>query len=64
MKITKSELKTYSLEAFCDCGGSLIRQPIVLACSPPLFPHKCDKCQNVENLDRRYPDIEYERIRI
>jgi len=48
-------VKTYRVDAQCDCGGKMVYGGICLTSFPPQYPHKCETCGNVENLDHSYP---------
>lgn len=55
MTETKKEVKTYLVNATCDCGGVMVFQGISLLSHPPQYPHKCQLCDKVENLSDMYP---------
>ena len=61
----ESEVKTFIIDYVCDeCKvGTLSQTGIVLTCQPPLFEHHCSYCGKRFNLVKRYPDIQYKKVK-
>lgn len=58
---SRFELKTFIVRYFCDpCskkgGGEYLPTGIALLTNPPQYPHKCNRCGNVQNFNKRYPE--------
>jgi len=59
----KTLAQSYMIEAGCPCGGSMIFTGIVsVNIVPPMHLHKCDKCENTENLIAMFPQFRLEKI--
>lgn len=61
--IPPKKLVELMARAMCDkCNsGELIAVPnVTLTYDPPLYPHRCNKCDNAENLRAPYPHSEYQ----
>ena len=58
MREYRTEVQTFNVDALCECGGKLLPTGVYYPTAPPKVPHKCDKCGEVETLDRVYPYIE------
>ena len=59
----KVPCKAYIKRAMCECGGEMKYDTvsnIMLATSPPQYPHVCEICGKRENLLKVYPSVEYE----
>ena len=61
-KEVKLQATPFFVKLQCDCGGEMIRTNTVLTMYPALYPHKCDKCDVVENKSIVYPYIEHEYL--
>lgn len=57
---TKTEVKTFKVNAQCDCGGELHNTGLMLKAYPPLYQHRCDWCKKLENLKAPYPRTVYD----
>jgi len=58
----KTLAQSYMIEAGCACGGSLIFTGIAhINTTPLLYLHKCDKCENTENLIAMFPQLRLEK---
>ncbi len=60
MKTIRTEIMTFMNESFCECGGIYKFSGMILTSIPPQYPHKCDRCGNIENLAESYPQIQHE----
>lgn len=60
MKERKTELKTYMVRAYCDCGGEFKPTGMKLMINPPQYPHVCEKCGAEETFKDKYPTLQYE----
>ena len=60
----EQEVKIYKIYYLCDkCGrGDMQPNGVMLASSPPQYPHKCNKCDAVETFNVRYPITEHRNI--
>ena len=60
----RQEVKTYVVNAMCECGGKLNRDPDapVLTSYPPQYSYICDKCGKSVLLTAFYPSIQYEEL--
>jgi hypothetical protein len=60
----KVEVKTFKIKAFCnECYvGEMVSTGEMLAVHPPKYPHKCNHCGRVENLDEVYPYLYTEEV--
>jgi len=58
----KREVKVYLVEYKCpSCDkGNLYPTGNVLTTYPPIYPHKCSKCDYMENFKFSYPTLQYE----
>lgn len=60
-KERKTEVKTFKLQLFCDCGGEMLPTGMCLTSHPVQYPHECQVCKKTENIFRnRYPCLVYE----
>ena len=59
MKFEDTPMKIVKRTAHCDCGGLLTETGAVLYTCPPKYPHKCDACGELVNLDGQYPQAWY-----
>ncbi len=56
----ETEVKPVSVALECECGGNMKYTNKELTSYPPKYPHKCEKCEKVENaIGRAYPYIKY-----
>ena len=66
MRFKKEKVETYWVNAICDCGGTLEREPDGLVIqdmqNPKQYWHICNKCGKRELLHAVYPKIEQEVI--
>jgi hypothetical protein len=54
----------YGVEYFCDKCGTGLMEPygkVVWDVHPPLFPHKCSNCGDVQGFTERYPTVRWRR---
>lgn len=58
----KKEVKVFLTRKFCDCGGEMVPDGMVLTSYPPHYSHTCNKCGKVEAYWDRYPKMEYEEV--
>lgn len=58
----KTEVKSFKVEAICDCGAIMVFSGVALATYPPAYPHKCSSCGMVENLKYAYPTVRHEEV--
>lgn len=57
-----AEVKTLIVQMKCEKCGKGLMEPFgdtVLATYPQQYPHKCNKCGNVENYPVEYPYMRY-----
>lgn len=61
MAIVKTPVAWVMEEYACDtCKvGKMTPTGMVLFSQPPLYPHRCDKCDKHLNLSQRYPNLAY-----
>lgn len=57
MIIKETEVKAFRQDAFCECGGILIRTEWVNLTNPPIYNYVCEKCGNKGTSTTRYPQI-------
>lgn len=62
-KEQKIKVVPFMIRLFCNCGGKMIPEGIVLTVYPPLYPHKCERCGLTENTHNRYPYMSYEEAK-
>lgn len=63
MDIIRNEVRVFEEElkcTYCEDGRmQSTNEPMILT-SPPLYPHKCNRCGQGENRHERFPRITYE----
>ena len=58
--ITKSEpVDVYVEYAYCECGGMLERNNVMLPTYPMQYTYKCPKCGKTETSYENYPKVVY-----
>lgn len=58
----ETELRTFRVKMFCDCGGEMKPTGMVLSSHPPQFPHQCSLCGMRATYDKSYPHLEYKVV--
>ena len=66
MSERKIKVDTYLIKCMCDedgCDGEVLPTGIVLTSQPPIYPHKCNKCDKDYSFGTRYPKqvLEYNK---
>jgi hypothetical protein len=46
----------------CSNGKMVDTGEAMLLVNPPLYPHKCDSCEVVANLNNRYPTVKHRTV--
>jgi hypothetical protein len=60
----KIEVKVYKIYLHCDCGGEMLPTGAALSYYPPVYPHMCQKCGHIENINSIvYPYLKYEEVK-
>lgn len=54
-KIKEVAVIPYQQKAYCECGEELKYKGGQKMCNPPLYIHRCEKCNKAKNLDKVYP---------
>jgi len=62
MKEKRTEVRSYEVRAYCDCGGEFVRTNRQKLMSPPLNVYVCDKCGSEASSPKSYPQIQYEPV--
>jgi hypothetical protein len=62
MREVEERVEVYSVDALCECGGTMLWGSSVLASHPPQYPHTCSKCKKTENYAIRYPTTRFRRV--
>ena len=64
--ITKRvETKVYTEHMYCECGGEMKQNTIViLGTYPPTYSHICNRCGKTAGLNDMYPRIVYEEVEV
>ena len=55
MRRTMTQVRTYNVRLYCDCGEELAWNGLGLLTNPPQFPHTCPKCGFTTTLPEHYP---------
>lgn len=63
LKLQMSEIRWYEERMFCECEGEMKPTGTCLTCLPPLYPHQCDICNQIENFKVTYPNLTYEIVK-
>lgn len=58
----ETELKTFRVQMFCDCGGEMKPTGMVLCSNPPQYPHQCQLCYKRATYETTYPHLEYKAV--
>lgn len=59
MKRMMTEVRTFNVKLYCDCGGEMVWNNISLTTNPPMYPHFCTDCEQQTTLtDEVYPTTE------
>ena len=58
MKRVMTEVRTFNVRLYCDCGGEIIANGNVIDTHPPVYAHQCDKCTSVTTYEQAYPTTE------
>jgi hypothetical protein len=55
------DLRPVGVRYVCDkCGVGVMTPTGTMLCSyPPQWPHKCDHCGIIENMQEKYPTVRY-----
>ena len=56
------EVKTYFIEAQCNCGGLLEYTGHTISIGHDRYKYKCKRCGQIEWLNIRYPRVTYKKI--
>ncbi len=56
----KTEAKTYAIDMRCErCNvGDMISNGLAFTSDPPKYPHKCNKCGEMQTFSKTYPRFE------
>lgn len=57
---SKIEIKTFGVQAQCECGGVYQQTGLCYNSLPPQYPHRCNLCGKEETFIDQYPKITYE----
>lgn len=66
MKEVKHEAQAYIVDMVHDCGGIFDDLPtsrLVHQNNKYLYPHKCNRCGEVELFPNHYPRTEFKRLK-
>ncbi len=56
MRRTMTEVRTFNVKLYCDCGGEMGANGVTLNTNPPRHPHVCEHCDTVEVIEgEHYP---------
>lgn len=64
MLTSKSEVKVYYVEPYCDvCGEPMERSNIIKPTYPPIYTYNCTSCDFSEDTHEQYPHTIYEKVK-
>ena len=58
MKTTMTEVRTFVVKKYCDCGGLFEFNGRAQMTSPPHFVHQCTDCKDFDTFPQQYPTQE------
>ncbi len=62
MNIVKKEVKTYTVTAYCECGGNMVLKT-VLSAFPAIYVYVCLSCNKEQSSKDTYPITHYEEVK-
>lgn len=61
------EVHTFIVHLMCDvknCDGEMVPTGIKLTSNPPIYPHRCNKCNAIKDVTEfKYPKVTHKEIR-
>jgi len=58
MRRTMTEVRTFNVRVYCDCGAEYKWNGTALMTHPPKYPHTCPECGDRVTLKDSYPTQE------
>lgn len=58
----ETRIETVRVVWSCPCGGEMESTGTCKPVFPPLFTHRCARCEATEDLQHLYPRIEFREI--